>query len=208
MKRRLAFLLPVAILLIVACQKHGSDVPPMDPAIAKSIEKFEKRPIYKRLTPAVLASIPDAEVEQAVFDYAVSKIGDQDEREREVVLALPTGVRFLYVTSIVKGEVDNGGFNQFYWNSSGQFAPDASDAFEFFAATKHASLLREANEIHAREQVEIQKFKDKNTVEAFSQSYDVSKLGPLDDRFYKTDEDLSKLRVAKIRSAPELFSGE
>ena len=37
------------------------------------------------------------------------------------------------------------------------------------------------------------KFKEKGTIEAFSESYDVTKLGPLDDRFYKLKENLSQL---------------
>ena len=42
----------------------------------------------------------------------------------------------------------------------------------------------------------------------YEASYDVSKLGPLDERFYGLDENLSALRIAKIRASPELFSGD
>ena len=108
----------------------------------------------------------------------------------------------------VEAEVNNGGFNQYYWNPSGQLAGQAVDAFKFFSAHKHAELMREANKIHAAEKESIRKLKDKGTSEAFSESYDVTKLGPLDDRFYKIDENLSALRIAKIRSSPALFTTE
>jgi len=68
--------------------------------------------------------------------------------------------------------------------------------------------MLEANRIRTIEAAEIERFKDKGTLEAFSDSYKVSKLGPLDDRFYNLDENLSALRIAKIRAEPELFSGE
>jgi hypothetical protein len=112
------------------------------------------------------------------------------------------------VTWGVEAEVNNGGFNQYYWNSTGQFSDQAVAAFEFFSAHEHAELMREANAIRAEEKAKMDKFKDEGTVEAFSESYQVSELGPLDDRFYKIDESLSTLRIAKIRSEPALFSAE
>jgi hypothetical protein len=53
--------------------------------------------------------------------------------------------------------------------------------------------MREANAIRAEEVVSLKKYKDKGTIEAFSEFYEHSKLGPLDDRFYKLGENLSQL---------------
>ena len=68
--------------------------------------------------------------------------------------------------------------------------------------------MREANRIHSEEVKAIAKFKEKGTIEAFSESYGVSKLGPLDDRFYKIGDDLSALRISAIRKQPVDFSSE
>ena len=54
----------------------------------------------------------------------------------------------------------------------------------------------------------MKKYKDKGTIEAFSDSYEHSKLGPLDGRFYKLSENLSQLRIARIRATPEHFTGK
>lgn len=61
--------------------------------------------------------------------------------------------------------------------------------------------------MRAAEKDQIDKFKAQGTLEAFSESYKFSKLDALDERFYKIDEDLSALRVAKIRAEPSLFVG-
>ena len=176
-----------ALVLVAACGQTAQD-----PASA--------------MKPPNVAAIADDEVQFAILDYVHAKMADHSDKEAEFLATLPPGVRALYVVSGVEDEVNNGGFNQYYWNSTGKFADQAVAAFEYFSARAHAELMREANRIHAAEQAEIEKFKQQGTLQAFSDSYKVSKLGPLDERFYKLDENLSTLIVAKIRAEPASFS--
>jgi hypothetical protein len=173
-----------------------------------AVDNFNQRTIHKTLDPKTLEGIADSDLEQAIVDYIATKLEGNYEREEEIVATLPKGVRALWLTWVVEGEVNNGGFNQYYWNTGDRFASDAVEAFRLFGATQHASLMEEANTIRAQEVQRIQKFKDKGTLNAFSESYKETKLGPLDTRFYALKENLSALRIAKIRSAPELFSGK
>ena len=46
----------------------------------------------------------------------------------------------------------------------------------------------------------MQKYKDRDTLEAFSESYEHTKLNQLDDEFYDLAEDLSALRIKYIRA--------
>jgi hypothetical protein len=193
---------------VVACGRGPEEAAVTDDSIKESVDEFQNRQIHRRLDPSILASIPDDKVELAVIDYVHAKLRGRYEDEAKVLATLPAGIRALYVTWGVEAEVNNGGFNQYYWNSAGQFANDAVAAFEFFSAHKHAQLMQEANGLRTAEKTEIDKFKEEATIEAFSESYEVSKLGPLDDRFYKLNENLSELRIAKIRSEPALFSGD
>jgi hypothetical protein len=163
---------------------------------------------HARLDAATLRSIPDADVEQAVVDYVSSQLDGDEDHEAQILKGLPAGVRATWLTWIVEAEVNNGGFNQYYYNTDGRFASEAVAAFEYFGAKEHATLMKEANAVRAAEAAEMRKYKDKGTLEAFSESYEHSKLGPLDDRFYKLKEDLSQLRIARIRQKPEDFSGE
>jgi len=180
----------------------------VDKDIAASLESFANRKIHTRLDPSILRSIPDTDVELTIVDYVGSKLDGQYEREVEVVSSLSPGVRATYLTWIVEGEVNNGGFNQYYFNTDGKFASEAVSAFEYFGATEHAALMREANSIRALEAAEMAKFKERGTLEAFSESYEHSELGPLDDRFYELSENLSQLRIQRIRQMPEEFSGD
>ena len=180
----------------------------MDPRIQASLDAFANRRIYKKLDEAVLRAIPDSELEQAVFDYATTKLEGHYEQEAAIVAKLPPGVRSLYLTWTVEAEVNNGGFNQYFFNTDGKFASQAVEAFEYFGAMDHAALMREANALRASESALMQKYKEKGTLEAFSESYEHSKLGPLDERFYKLTENLSQLRIARIRATPEQFTGK
>lgn len=179
----------------------------MDDAARKMIDDFNRRPIYKSLNPKVLAGVADKDVEQAVVDYVSTKLDRQHDHEKEILATLSMGARALWLTWVVEGEVNNGGFNQYYWNTDDRFSADAVNAFRFFSAKEHAAIMEEANRVRSEELRTIQQFEDRGTLEAFSESYKESKLGPLDRRFYALKEDLSALRISKIRSAPELFSG-
>ncbi|EGQ7984065.1 DMP19 family protein, partial [Vibrio vulnificus] len=167
--------------------------------IAAKLEAFENRKIYMNLDIATLQQISDEDVELAVVDYAHAKLSDRYDHEMEVVRGFSLGVRALYLTWTVEAEVNNGGVNQYYFNTEGKFSADAEE---------HEKLMREANEVHRKEAVEMARFKEIGTIEAFSESYQHTKLGPFDNRFYKLSENLSALRVARIRKNPEMFVAE
>jgi hypothetical protein len=164
---------------------YASEEAPVDKAVGN-------RTLHAELTPAILASIPDDQVERAVFDYVAAKIAADQERAPQIVAKLPVGARALYITWRVETEVNSGGFEEYYRNTRSQFADQAAEAFEFFSAHEHAALMREASSVRAMD----------------AQTMKASQLGPLDDRFHALKEDLSALRIAKIRSMPEFFSGK
>jgi hypothetical protein len=176
--------------------------------IAEFFAEFRNRRIYARLDLDTLRSIADAEVEQAIVDYVVTKIRGNSEREIEIVRALRVGVRATYLTRIVEGEVCNGGFNQYYFNPSGKFASDAVGAFEYFGARELAVLMAAANAVRASEAGDMAEFEKRGTWEAFAESYDRTRLGDLDGRFYGLCKNLSSMRIARIREIPEDFLGE
>ena len=197
----------IVALLVAACS-GAKEEPKVDKDLAATMDAYRNRKIHTELTPEILASIPDDKLEDAVFDYVIAKVGDDSEHEVAIVAKLPIGAQALYITSLVDGEVRNGGFNQFYWNPSGRFTDQAAEAFEFFSAHEHAALMREANSVRAMEADKMKKFEERGTTQAFSDSYKETQLGPLDDKYYELKEDLGKLRIAKIRSMPEFFSGK
>jgi len=175
--------------------------------IRASIDAFNDRKIYRTLEVATLREIPDDELEQVIIDYVGTKIDGNYEEEPKIVRSLPESIRAIYVTWWVESEVRNGGFNQFFWNSHGVFAEDAVKGYEFLGAPEHAALLREAIAVSLAEEAIVKKFKNKNSRESFSESYQHTKLTDIDKKFHKLGDDLGDSRIKVIREKPELFTG-
>jgi len=175
----------------------------------KSFEDFEKRPIYKVLTVDIIKNIKDENLEQAIIDNILTKFNKDFSNEEEVVRNLSEGKKVIYVTWILEAEVNNGGFNQFYFNSSGQLADLAQDAFKTIGAIQFADLVGQADSIYHAIKKDLKKYND-GTIESFSKSYDQNPLNDLDDRFYKLykDEPLNQIKVKYIRDNVNEFVTE
>ena len=179
--------------------------PPAKTDLEERLDAFKNRTIHSQLTPEILAEIPDEKLEQAVIDYIYTQVGQQYDREFEIVSALPEGFRSIHATWWVEAEVNNGGFNQYFWNSTGQFAQDAAAGFRLIGAIEHARLMECAISIYQEDKERLQEFENRGTLEAFSESYEDNPLNELDDKFYALREDLRALRVGFIRANPHLF---
>jgi len=207
MNHRLFAALAVVASNVACADRSTSTKTTMDATLSKSMQDFKERVRYRVLDVPTLMSIPNEKLVQAVMDYIDYKIEGVYSHEPEIVNALSPGVRALYITWWLEGEVNNGGFNQYFWNAAGQFASLAPESFDFFGASQHAALMREAIAVRAAEAQTISEFKRQGTLKAFSASYEHTQLNALDDKFYELKETMTSLRVAKIRSHPELFVG-
>jgi Domain of unknown function (DUF4375) len=177
--------------------------------IAKSLDDFKNRKIYRELSGEILASIPDDKLEMAIVDFIDTKVRDLKTALADVS-RLSLGLQMMYSTWILEGEVNNGGFNQFFVNSSGQFAEMALRSLKLLNATGYYEVLQRAINMHEAEKgnVELQELYRRNTLEAFSKSYKLTNLGECDDAFFKLREPLSELRVKYIRSHQDEFVGK
>jgi len=174
-----------------------------------SIDKFNNRKIHKELTTEILDSISDDELEQAIFDNIYEVIGDDFENELKNVKKLSKGQQALFSTWIIEGEVNNGGFNQFYFNSSGQYAEMAEVGFMTIRAVKFSELTKRANKIYSKNKERLEEFDD-GTMESFSESYKDNPLNDLDTEFYNLydSEKIGELRIKYIRENKNEFITE
>ncbi len=158
------------------------------------------------MTKEILDSVEDIYLEQTIIDGIYRLISMSRDGELNAVEELSPGQRALYVTWLVEGEVNNGGFNQFYFNSSGQFSGMAVDGFRLFGANKFADLMQRANTTYESIKDDLQKFND-GTIESFSKSYENNPLSEIDRLFYQIyqEENLSQFRIKYIRSHTEEF---
>lgn len=209
--RRLTIILLTSILIkLIACSGQEKKMTDRESdEIRKFVEDFEKRPIYKTLTTDQIKNIKDEDLELAIVDNIQTKFNKDFSNEEDIVRSLSVGQKAVYVTWTLEAEVNNGGFNQFYFNSSGQLADLGEDSFRIMGAVQFADLVRQANLIYAEIKDDLEKYND-GTIESFSKSYEQNPLNELDDKFYKLyeDEPLSQIRIRYIRDNVKEFVTE
>lgn len=174
----------------------------------KRVDAFNKRRIYSQLTIEILSTIPDDKLVQAILDYIDTKVKDHRAALIDVSKMSP-GFQMVKSTVILEGEVNNGGFNQFFFNKSRQYTDLALQSLKMIGASDYYEILQKAIGIYIKEQEneELQKLYAQKTPEAFSNSYKLTSLGECDSAFYKLENSLSEIRVHYIRSHPESFVG-
>ena len=173
-----------------------------------ALEEFKNRKIYRKLSLETLAAISDDKLEQAIIDFIAERITANDGDEQQTLKSLSLGFRVVYSTWLVEAEGNNGGFNQFFWNSSGEYAEDAVQGFALIGAPGLSTLMRQAIEINERNSQRIAALKQRGTLEAFSESYENDPFSALDRRFFEPEVDVSELRIKYIRANPNLFVAE
>jgi hypothetical protein len=203
-------LFAASLIALSSCKGRMRDEKkePWKEALDKSVEAFKNRKIYKRLTPEILASIPDDKLEQALVDYVYEKVAGRHDQEAEIIKSMSDGLRAVHATWVVEAEVNNGGFNQFFWNSSGEYAAEAVAGFRLFELPTLARLMERAIVVNQEEARKLERFKKRGSLEAFSESYKENPLNELDKEFYDAAKNLSATRIAVIRKRPALFVGE
>ena len=113
-------------------------------------------------------------------------------------------LRAIYPIWLVDAEVRNGGFNQYFYNSSGHYAEDAVIGFRHFSMPDHAELVVEAVKVIMNELPLQKALRVIGTLKAFSESYKFTKLNVLDRKYYQLPDALDKLRLI-VNEHPERF---
>jgi Domain of unknown function (DUF4375) len=115
-------------------------------------------------------------------------------------------MRMVWGVFMVDFEVGNGGFNQFFWNSSREYVEEARQGLRLIGAYEQAQLLDEAVARFEEHAAVLASFYERGTIEAFSESYDDDVFGDLDRRYSELDS--QPLQVAYIRAHPEQFTSD
>ena len=141
-----------------------------------------------------------------MFDNLSEKQTDNYEKEFEAVMSWNKSRQAIYMIWLLEAEVNNGGYNQFYFNSSGQFYKYLPDALRLIGANKFADLTERANKTFEKENDKITKHQD-GTIEGFSKSYEDNPLNDFDTEFYELykTENLQRLQVDFIRKNRNQF---
>ena len=119
--------------------------------------------------------------------------------------SLPRGFQIFHVSFIVEAEVANGGFNQYFWNNSGESAPQVPGALRALGADEAATLFEQVRRVADQDMLRLAPFKAQGTLQAFSDSYKGSPLNAYDDPFMALAMKFPALRVAYLKQHIDQF---
>ena len=124
----------------------------------------------------------------------------------DVVLELPHPCQYVYSCRTIIDEVNNGGFTQLYFNSTGEFAKLAEEGFSEIGSKKLADIMRQANDISVNAKLKLEEYDD-GSIETFMKSYEEDFFNGLEDSFYKEIKmcDFGMLLVSYIRDHSDCF---
>jgi hypothetical protein len=162
------------------------------------------------MTPDVLDALPDDEL-GAVIDRKVwAAIGEEPADWDRRLRQLSPGKRMFCTTQLAEGEIDNGGFHQYFYNSSGEFAPDAVDGLLLIGAAEHAELLQRAMAVFLEESDLQGRIRRDGSLEAFLESYTETRLEPLASLWWDLSKriGLESLRLRYVRAHLREFADE
>lgn len=123
--------------------------------------------------------------------FGVLDVGPTSDRERAWAL------------QYADGDIHNGGLHQFYWNSTGNFAPHFPSFARVVGAERKSSVLGRANSLFdprtlADRAVRQERLDDLDETE-------LELIEELTDEYYDCDEPLDELLVAYVEADPGTF---
>ena len=151
---------------------------------------FENRTRYPVLTRAILDSLDDQDLFDAIHDYVDLKVEKDYGNEFAIVSSMPRGFQAVYSIWGLKAEVDNGGFYQFFYNKNVDWAFMALEGYKLFGEDKLAAITARAIELYLQEESEQRKYQSDNPlemIEKFVEGRKASTLPELDKLFYECD---------------------
>ena len=103
---------------------------------------------------------------------------------------------FLFVENLER-EINNGGFNQFYFNSSGDFSQETLNALLEIGAEKTVKIVENANSEFDNGNVPKDRIERQNKLELIEEKAEEN-WEKCDTEFYEYQDDLTELLIAFI----------
>lgn len=111
---------------------------------------------------------------------------------------LNNGQKVFYYNQELEREINNGGFNHFYFNSSGNYANEVIDSLVAIGANKTAEIVRNANNQFPNGKVPKDRDERQKALEQIKEKAN-EVWENLDQDFYKYEEDLNTLNLEFVK---------
>jgi len=108
----------------------------------------------------------------------------------------PSQRTFLFVENLER-EINNGGFNQFYFNSSGDFSQETVNALLEIGAKKTAEIVKKANSEFKNGTVPKDRIERQNELELIEEKAEEN-WNKCDLEFYEYQDNLTELLIAFV----------
>ena len=122
----------------------------------------------------------------------------------EVMSALSEAERIFYITQTLEMEVNNGGFSQFFYNSSGNFSNELVGAFTAIGANATAAICQKAISAFGRDIPVDRDEREEMLDELESDEFDEI-LEECDNAFYDYEDNLNELNYNFVMKNKEFF---
>lgn len=139
------------------------------------------------------------------FVIAMSEYITKKAQYGKNVAALNEVERVFYITQILEMEVNNGGFSQFFFNSSGYFSNELVSAFTAIGANKTAAICQKAIDAFGRDIPADWDARNEMLDELESDEID-GILEECDSAFFAYEEDLNALNYSFVMNNKEQFT--
>jgi hypothetical protein len=168
---------------------------------SKSKKSDQPPPIPPAIDLAFLEAAADNNLEYLVFGYVDAYVFAEPKKFREALAELPKGWRFCWFLTDINYQVLNGGFNQFFSNSSGEYALETLEALVTVGAKEAAKILKKAIDVFEKKFGRPADSRERMGWEP----RDDPAIDALDIRFMKLAESGGTSFVPYLRKHPEQF---
>lgn len=106
---------------------------------------WKNRPQFLQLTAVIIEQIPDEHLPQVIIDNLIGNYKEESGKFYDVVFTWNLSRQAFLLVWALDGDVNNGGFHQFNFNSRSVLNKHLPDALLCIGAHKYATLTTEAN---------------------------------------------------------------
>jgi hypothetical protein len=145
------------------------------------------------------------EKKQDLLYYFTQKIRIKDNYGDSSFKKMPKTLKVVYLINELEAEVNNGGFIQFFTNSSGKYTTETVESLELIQAPYTKSLVEDAIEIINKHGQTTNSLSDKikklelheimQTSDIYENEQLLNDMNEVNSKFYEYEESLSQLKL-------------
>lgn len=163
-----------------------------------SYEKFWEQ--HNILSGELLKEIPEENLLDIIYDYVAFNVsGKYGVEEEKVLIKIPEVYRIVYMIRVYEGEINNGGFDQYFYNSTGYFIFDTIKYLEKIGARGNLEITKKALALVNSNNLTIEQFKSEQIDREIDYDDVSEQLNELDNEFYEYPDNLEGLLIKYIK---------